>query len=263
MRELTLEVIQRVIFGSRDPELRDALRAALDMTGSTPNLIAMSLVQRDIGPYKRFLTATRRIDKLVYDRIDKAGEGDAIVDLLKNSGATREELRDQLVTLLAAGHETTATALAWALERLARHPFPLDDDDHIDAFVKEVLRTRPVLSITARKTLQAYKLGPHTLPAGVYVAPCLYLAHRRQGTAFRPERFLESNPEPFTYIPFGGGNRRCLGAAFAALEMREVLRAVGARFALRPTRRQGERMRRRSVTLAPARGAEVIPDALA
>ena len=125
MRALTLEVIQRVIFGSRDPELRDALRAALDMTGSTANLIAMSLVQRDVGPYKRFLTATRRIDELVYDRIDKAGDGDAIVDLLKNSGATREELRDQLVTLLAAGHETTATALAWALERLARHPFPL------------------------------------------------------------------------------------------------------------------------------------------
>ncbi len=263
MRALTLEVIQRVIFGSRDPELRDALRAALDMTGSTANLIAMSLVQRDIGPYKRFLTATRRIDQLVYDRIDRAGDGDAIVDLLKNSGATREELRDQLVTLLAAGHETTATALAWALERLARHPFPLTDDDHIDAFVKEVLRTRPVLSITARKTLQPYELAGHTLPEGVYVAPCLYLAHRRQGTTFRPERFLEANPDPFTYIPFGGGNRRCLGAAFAALEMREVLRAVGARFALRPTRLEGERMRRRSVTLAPARGAEVLANALA
>ena len=263
MRTLTLEVIQRVIFGSRDPELRDALRAALDMTGSTANLIAMSLVQRNVGPYKRFLTATRRIDELVYDRIDKAGHGDAIVDLLKQSGATREELRDQLVTLLAAGHETTATALAWALERLARHPFGLTEDDHIDAFVKEVLRTRPVLSITARKTLQPYKLGPHTLPQGVYVAPCLYLAHRRHGTSFRPERFLESNPDPFTYIPFGGGNRRCLGAAFAALEMREVLRAVGARFALRPTRTEGERMRRRSVTLAPARGAELIADALA
>jgi len=263
MRALTLEVIQRVIFGSRDPELRDALRAALDMTGSTANLIAMSLVQRNVGPYKRFLTATRRIDELVYDRIDRAGHGDAIVDLLKQSGATREELRDQLVTLLAAGHETTATALAWALERLARHPFPLADDEHIDAFVKEVLRTRPVLSITARKTLQPYKLGPHTLPEGIYVAPCLYLAHRRHGTSFRPERFLEHNPDPFTYIPFGGGNRRCLGAAFAALEMREVLRAVGARFALRPTRTEGERMRRRSVTLAPARGAEVIADALA
>jgi cytochrome P450 len=263
MRALTLEVIQRVIFGSRDAELRDALRTALDMTSSTANLIAMSLVRKDIGPYGRFLAATRRIDELVYDRIDRAGDGEAIVDVLKRSEATREELRDQLVTLLAAGHETTATAIAWALERLVRHPFPLDTDEHLEAFVKETLRTRPVLSITARKTLQPYELQGHTIPAGVYVAPCLYLAHRRQGTAFDPTRFLDGQPEPFSFIPFGGGNRRCLGAAFAGLEMREVLRAVAARFTLRPTRAQGERMRRRSVTLAPARGAEIIPDPLA
>jgi cytochrome P450 len=260
MRALTLEVIQRVIFGSRDPELRDALREALDLTGSTPRLIAMSLVQRDIGPYARFLRAVEKIDELVYDRIDRAGGGDAIVDMLKQSGATREELRDQLVTLLAAGHETTATALAWAVERLARHPHPLETDEQIDAFVKEVLRTRPVLTITARKTLQPYRLKDYELPVGVYVAPCLYLAHRRAGTAFDPER---PAPEPFTFIPFGGGNRRCLGAAFATLEMREVLRAVAQRFALRPTRASGERMRRRSITLAPARGAEIIPDPLA
>jgi len=263
MRALTLEVIQRVIFGSRDPELRDALREALDLTGSTGNLIAMSLVQKDIGPYKRFLQATSRIDELVYDRIDRAGQGTAIIDLLKHSGATRAELRDQLVTLLAAGHETTATALAWALERLARHPFPLNNNEHLDAFIKEVLRTRPVLSITARKTLQPYTLGDYTLPAGVYVAPCLYLAHRKSGSTFDPTRFLDGAPEPFSYVPFGGGNRRCLGAAFATLEMREVLRAVAQRFALRPTARAGERMRRRSVTLAPARGAEIVPDALA
>jgi cytochrome P450 len=103
----------------------------------------------------------------------------------------------------------------------------------------------------------------HTIPAGVYVAPCLYLAHRRHGTSFAPERFLNGSLEPFSYVPFGGGNRRCLGAAFATLEMREVLRATASRFALRPTRAQGERMRRRSVTLAPARGAEIIPDPLA
>jgi cytochrome P450 len=286
MRALTLEVIQRVIFGSRDPELRDALRVALDLTASTGNLVAMSLVQRDLGrrsPYGRFLRAVERIDALVYarvdaacaeaataradgaDRADRAAGEDrgSILDLLVASGATRAELRDQLVTLLAAGHETTATALAWALERLARHPFPLDTDAHVDAFVKEVLRTRPVLTITARKTLRPYPLGEYVLPAGVYVAPCLYLAHRRHGTSFRPERFLDATPDPFTYLPFGGGNRRCLGAAFAALEMREVLKAVGARFAIRPVRAQGERMRRRSVTLAPARGAEIIPDALA
>jgi cytochrome P450 len=233
MQELTLEIIQRVIFGSRDEELKAALRAALDLTGSTSNLIAMSLVQRDIGPYGRFLEAIRRIDELVYRRIDEPSDGDSILDLLRDSGATREELRDQLVTLLAAGHETTATALAWCLERLARHPTDLREDP--DPFIEEVLRTRPVLSITARKTLQPYALHGFTLPAGVYVTPCIYLANRRG----RP-------------IPWGGGTRRCVGAAFAMLEMREVLRAVSARFALRPTRAQGERMRRRSITLAPA-----------
>jgi len=251
MQAITLEVIQRVIFGSRDPELRDALRAALDMTGSTWRLISMSLVKA--GPYTSFMRAVSRIDELVYDRIDRAGGGDAIVDMLTG---TREQRRDQLVTLLAAGHETTATALAWALERLARHPTERDTDQRIDAFNKEVLRTRPVLSITARKVLQPYRLGDYTLQPGAYVAPCIYLAHRRAGTEFRPGR---ADAEPFTFIPFGGGVRRCLGAAFATLEMREVLRAVAARFSLRPEREEGERMRRRSVTLAPARGASIIP----
>lgn len=244
MQELTLEIIQRVIFGSCDDALRDALRAALDLTGSTTNLIAMSLVQKPIGPYGRFLKAIERIDELVYARIDQPGDGDSILDLLRDSGATREELRDQLVTLLAAGHETTATALAWCLERLARHPVDLREDP--DPFIDEVLRTRPVLSITARKTLQPYELGGHTLPAGVYVAPCIYLANRRG-----------------RFIPWGGGTRRCVGAAFAQLELREVLRAVSTRFVLRPTRAEGERMRRRSITLAPARGAEIIANPLA
>jgi cytochrome P450 len=240
MQAITLEVIQHTIFGSRDPELKQALRHALDMTGSTPNLIAMAL----FGPHRRFKNAVRRIDELIYARIDEAGGGDSILDMLKASGATREELRDQLVTLLAAGHETTATALAWACERLARHPTALDTDQQIDAFVREVLRTRPVLSITARKTLQPYTLAGHTVPEGVYVAACLYLAHRR---------------DPPVYVPFGGGTRRCLGAAFATLEMREVIRAVNQRFLIWPDRREGERMRRRSVVLAPSRQGSIVP----
>jgi cytochrome P450 len=284
MQRLTLEVIQRVVFGSRDEELRDALRAALDMTNSTPKLIAMSLT----GPTPAFKRAVSRVDELVYARIARAraamtaGNGAAahgpaangsgsILDLLVATEASDSELRDQLVTLLAAGHETTATALAWALERLSRHPEALAkcrDDAYLDATVKEVLRVRPVLSITSRKTLQPWTVGAYTLPGGTYISPCLYLAHRRpelwpDPTSFRPERFLDGAPEPYSWVPFGGGTRRCLGASFATLEMREVLRAVASRFTLTPDRVQGERMRRRSVTLAPARGGVVIPNPLA
>ena len=138
---------------------------------------------------------------------------------------TREEKRDQLVTLLAAGHETTATALAWALERLARHPTELDTDEQIDAFVREVLRTRPVLSITARRVLQPYTLGEYTLPPGVYVAPCIYLAHRRTDT----------------FIPFGGGVRRCVGAV-----VRHARDARGAACRRRPVHARARAGRRRA-----------------
>ena len=136
MQALTLEVIQRVIFGSRDPELRDALRAALDMTGSTTRLIAMSLVQRELGGPVRPLPRRGRAHRRAALRAHRRRRRRRLDPRpLMASGATREELRDQLVTLLAAGHETTATALAWALERLARHPQPRParDDAHLDA----------------------------------------------------------------------------------------------------------------------------------
>ncbi len=196
------------------------------------------------------------------EAVDRLPVGDPLARETEVGPLARGELRDQLVTLLAAGHETTATALAWAFERLARHPeTDLSDDAHIDAAVKEVLRTRPVLSITARKTLRPYTVDGCTLPEGVYVGACIYLAHRRAGTAFDPRRFLPGGgaPEPHTFVPFGGGTRRCLGAAFAQLEMREVLRAVSQRFTLEPASPRPERMRRRGVTLSPSRGGSIIP----
>jgi cytochrome P450 family 135 len=128
---------------------------------------------------------------------------------------------------------------------------------------------RPVLSIVGRKAVAPFEVGGWTLPAGVHVTPCIYLAHRRtdvwgeDASAFRPERFLDGAPAPYTFIPFGGGTRRCLGAAFATLEMKEVLRAVAERYALRPDRAEGERVRRRAITLTPARGGYVVPEALA
>jgi cytochrome P450 len=275
MQTLTLEVILRVVFGCGDPELRDAFRRTLDMTTSLPRLVAMSLVRNERGPWGSFMRAIRRLDALIAQRIEDVPDNGSVLALLRaarhedGTPPSRRELRDQLVTLLAAGHETTAGALAWALERLARHPEVLarvrdGDEEYLDAVVKEVLRTRPVLSIVPRKVVTTFDVDGWTLPAGVHVTPCIYLAHRRpdlweEPTAFRPERFLDGAPEPYAFIPFGGGVRRCIGAAFATLEMREVLRAVAARFDLRPDRPEGERMRRRTITLAPARGGYVLP----
>jgi cytochrome P450 len=277
MQALTLEAILRVVFGAGDPELRDAIRRTLDMTTSMPRLVAMSLVQRPVGPWRTFMRAVKHLDAVIYERIDAKVDDGSVLAVLREarhedgSPPTREEIRDQLVTLLAAGHETTAGALGWALERLARHPAVLarvraGDDAYLDAVIKEVLRVRPVLSIVARKTLAPFEVGGWTLPPGIHVTPCIYLTHRRPDlwedpTAFRPERFLNGAPEPYAFIPFGGGTRRCLGAAFATLEMREVLKAVAARFELTPDRPEAERMRRRSITLTPARGGYVVPHA--
>jgi cytochrome P450 len=282
MQALTLDVIARVVLGAGDdPGLRTLIRRTLDMTGSLPRLTAMAFVRRPLGgitPFAAFVRAVRRVDERLGRLIEGPVDPGSVLAQLREarhedgSPPTSRELRDQLVTLLAAGHETTATALAWALERLARHPHVLsrvrDDDEYLDATVKEVLRVRPVLSVTSRRTLEPFELHGYTLPRGVYVSACLYLAHRRgelwdDPTAFRPERFLDGAPEPYSWVPFGGGTRRCLGAAFATLEMREVLRAVANRFTLAPVRPQGEKMRRRSVTLAPAHGGHIIPDALA
>jgi cytochrome P450 family 135 len=274
MQALTLEVILRVVFGSGDPALRDAIRRTLDLTTSLPRLWAMGVLgPREFGPWRTFRRAVRDLDALIHERIDAGADDGSVLAVLRAAQPTRDQLRDQLVTLLAAGHETTAGSLAWALERLARHPDVLarvreDDDGYTDAVVKEVLRSRPVLAIAPRQVVTSFEVGGWTLPAGAHVTPCIYLTHRRpelwgDPTAFRPERFLDGAPPPYAFIPFGGGTRRCLGAAFATLEMREVLRAVAARFTLRPARPGGERMRRRSITMTPAHGGHVVPEALA
>jgi cytochrome P450 len=270
MQALTLEVMLRVVLGAPDPALRHAIRAALDMSQSLPRLVALSLSPRGTSPWRPFERAVAEVDArlraLIRARSQSPGAG-TVLDELIAAGASEDELRDQVVTLLAAGHETTAGALAWACERLARHPEAQararEDDAYLAATVKEVLRTRPVLSITPRKTLVPFDVPGWTLPPGVHVTPCLYLAHRRpelwdEPVAFTPERFLDGAPEPLAWLPFGGGTRRCAGAAFATMELDEVLRAICARRALRPDRPEGERMVRRGVTLSPSRGGRVI-----
>ena len=181
---------------------------------------------------------------------------------------TDEEVRDELVTLLVAGHETTATGLAWAFERLVRHPAAMErarsgDDDYLDAVVKETLRVRPIVADVIRKLTRDAEVQGWPLTKGTLVAPAIGLVQRSAAywpdpLAFRPERFLDGSPQPYTWIPFGGGVRRCIGAALAELEMKIVLKTVLERVELAPARTAAEKMRVRHVTLVPARGAEVV-----
>jgi cytochrome P450 len=200
---------------------------------------------------------------------------------------TDEELRDELVTLLLAGHETTATSVAWAIERLVRHPEKLarlvaeidagaeqGGERYANAVVNETLRVRPVVPVVARVLTQEFQLAGYRLPAGTRVMPSIYLTNRNprvydRPEEFRPERFLDSAPDTFAWIPFGGGIRRCIGASFAQLEMKLMLRTMLSELEPslpdgrwpslgRSSRGGGEWIRRRAITLVPARGARVV-----
>jgi cytochrome P450 len=284
MKHLTLETILRIVFGARGEQesapLRDAVHGTLDTVRSMPRMLAMSLVQRDLGPrspWGRFRLAVERFDALLLDVVARRRAEPGGVSMLSQLLEQRDEdgnppsdrqLRDQLVALLAAGHDTSAASLAWAFERLARHPAVharLGDGDpaYLDAVVKEVLRVRPALTIAPRRLLEPVLIAGHALPAGVHVAACLWLALRRedlwpQASAFRPERWLEGPPpNPMSWIPFGGGVRRCAGAPFAEMEMREVLSAA-ANLTIRPVRPEPERARRSALVVTPHRGGEVV-----
>jgi cytochrome P450 family 135 len=284
MKRLTLDTILRVVFGARSEreqtDLREAVHGTLDSVRSMPRMLAMSLVQRDLGPrspWGRFRLAVERFDALLFEVVARRraeASGDSMLALLLDqrdedgNPPTDRHLRDQLVALLAAGHDTSAASLAWAFERLARHPAVhtrLGDGDpaYLDAVVKEVLRVRPALTIAPRRLLEPVRIAGRTLPAGIHVAACLWLALRRedlwpQAAAFRPERWLEgAQPDPMAWIPFGGGARRCAGAPFAQMEMREVLR-VAADLSIRPVRPEPERARRSALVVTPHRGGEVL-----
>jgi cytochrome P450 family 135 len=284
MKHLTLETILRIVFGARGERefapLRDAVHGTLDAVRSMPRMLAMSLVQRDLGPrspWGRFRLAVERFDSLLLDvverqRAEPIGEPMVTPPLEQRDQdgdpPTDRHLRDQLVALLAAGHDTSAASLAWAFERLARHPavharLGEDDPAYLDAVVKEVLRVRPALTIAPRRLVEPVRIAGWTLPAGVHVAACLWLALRREdlwdrASAFRPERWLEGPPpNPMSWIPFGGGVRRCAGAPFAEMEMREVLR-VAAGLTICPVRPEPERARRSALVVTPHRGGEVL-----
>ena len=283
MKRLTLETILRIVFGVRGEreaaELRDAVHGTLDTVRSMPRMLAMSLVQHDLGPrspWGRFRLAVERFDRLLLDvvarRRAEPGTDSMLAVLLEQrdeagNPPTDRHLRDQLVALLAAGHDTSAASLSWAFERLARHPdvqarMREGDPAYLDAVVKEVLRVRPALTIAPRRLLEPVTIAGRALPAGIHVAACLWLAMRREdlwpaASAFKPERWLDGEgPSQASWIPFGGGVRRCAGAPFAEMEMREVLRAA-AELEIRPVRPEPERARRSALVVTPHRGGEV------
>ncbi len=274
LQALTLDVILRLVLGVRDAPLAAEIRSTLAAASSLPRLAAMGLVPRDSGPrspWGAFRARLRGVEASLRAVVAERREhpGDDVLSGLIAAGCDDDELRDHLVTLLAAGHETTAGALAWAVERLARAPdvaasLRAGDDELLEGVVRETLRLRPVLTVAPRKLVAPLDLGARVLPAGVHVAPCIYLVHRRgdlypEPLAWRPERWRGvAAPDGAAWIPFGGGVRRCVGAAFALMEMREVLRVLIARLVLAPERPAPERMRRRGVTLHPGRGARVV-----
>jgi cytochrome P450 family 135 len=294
MQAITLEIILRVVFGIDERRRLDRMRAAivrlLDIATSPAALVPQ--LRRDLGRYsigRRLFDALAAVDSALFDEIaarrhvDDLEEREDILSLLvqarddEGRPMTDRELRDELITLLVAGHETTATALAWACERIVRTPGTLDrlldearagETAYADAVVAETLRLRQPIPVVARKTTQAYELMGYDIPPGTVIAPCVYLIHRRADIypdpyAFRPERFLERPPETYTWLPFGGGIRRCIGARFATFEMRVVLQAIVERLRLEAHDPQPEPVGRRAIVLAPARGGRVVTTARA
>ena len=286
MQAITLEVILRAVFGVRDGRRMDLFRARIPRLAATTSVLDwLPFMNRDLGglsPAARFRRARAEVDELLYAEIAErrasgdAGERDDVLSLLlrarheDGSPMSDVELRDELMTLLTAGHETTATGLSWAFERLLRTPRvlarvmeSLDDDAYLDAVVKETLRVRPVIVDVARKLTRDVTLRGYTLPAGTLVLPAIAAIHARpdlypQPQEFRPERFLDGKAEAYTWIPFGGGVRRCIGAAFAQVEMRTVLREVLRRVRLAAPSQRPERMRVQHVTVVPARDCRVV-----
>jgi cytochrome P450 family 135 len=289
IQALTLEVILRAVFGLSEGRRRDQLRAEIvQMLSRATNFVGQVAFLMGVGPPRARAAATGRllrgVDRLLYAEIaerrraeDLDQRGDVLSTLLQarhedGQPMSDVEIRDELMTLLLAGHETTATALAWAVERLVRHPdaqtrltneIRTGETQFRDAVVKETLRLRPVIPAVARRLTAPMTLGGVRLPAGVTVAPSVYLMHRRPDiypdpTRFQPERFLDQRAGTYTWIPFGGGVRRCLGAAFAEYEMRVVLGELFDTCTVRPINERPEPDRRRGLAQAPGRRTTVI-----
>jgi cytochrome P450 len=289
MQAITLEIILETVFGvhggERMGQLRDALRDFLDLTTNPRVLLPVLMVgPKRVNHIPAFRRRVGRVDELIGREIterraaEDLAERDDILSMLvaarheDGSPMSDAEIRDELLTLLVAGHETTATALSWAMERLVRHPEKLErlrdeveagEEAYLTATIQETLRLRPVIVVVVRKLTEPVELGGYELPAGARVTPCIHLIHRDpaiypEPERFLPERFLDNPPGTYTWIPFGGGVRRCLGAAFAQFEMSVVLRELVRRREIAPATQASERPYRRAITETPRHDAEVV-----
>jgi cytochrome P450 len=293
MQSLTLRVIMRAVFGyepgPEQDELTTRLRAMIEPIARPRGILVLSLLTAGrLGPdragAKRFEQNRDAVDRLLFAEIakrrsdpDLEQRDDVFSALLlaqDESGEhlTDKEVRDELVTLLLAGHETTATGLAWTFDLLLHNPGihkrALEGDDaYLDAVVKESLRIRPVIPGVGRVVKrEPFRLNGYEIPPGIEINPSIRMIHRSEqlypdASTFRPERFLGPDaPDTYTWIPFGGGTRRCLGASFALMEMRVVIRRVLERAALRAADPDLDKVQFRGITLAPRNGVRVIQD---
>jgi len=290
MQAVTLEVILSAVFGVTDSERRAQLQERLPLLLGDTSSVGLQLrfmLSRRFSrgdPMARLNEVVRQVDEPLLEEIaarrndPDLQQREDILSLLMTARMedgnpiSDRELRDQLVTLLLAGHETTATALAWTFDLLLRHPHTLrrltaevdagEEDAYLRAVISESLRLRPVVPLAGRRLTADLDAGDLHLPAGTDVTPAIWLAHTRaqdypEPYAFRPERFLEDAPSTYSWIPFGGGVRRCLGASFAEFEMRVVLQTILQQRVLTPASTRAERVARRNVTFSPRNGTVV------
>ncbi|MGH7962509.1 MAG: cytochrome P450 [Candidatus Binatia bacterium] len=303
MQGITLDVILRTVFGIDEgadlARLRDRLTHLLSIAAAHP-LLQIPWLQIDLGPltaWRRLMQVSREVDHILFAEFARrratghAGRTDVLTMLLEARDETGQpmsdaELRDEMITLLLAGHETTATSLAWVFHRILQHPDVLEKLraelrqvigsgpvtpqhlaklEYLDATLKETQRLNPIIPLVGRRLQQPQRIGGRDLPAGAVAAPCIYLTHRRPDLwpdpeRFAPERFLAKRPSPYEFFPFGGGVRHCLGAAFATYEMKIVIAQVLSRVALHAAPGYTVRIVHRTVTFAPSEGMPVVLD---
>jgi cytochrome P450 len=289
MQAITLEVVMQAVFGPgenrRLSEIRERLVGLTDWLNDSRNLSRLAVFgPRAMVRSRSYRAAMGAVERAVMDEVHRRRQADweparpgivqMLVDARHEDGSPLSDgdLRDEMLTLLSDG--PTSTSLAWAFERLLRNPETLQkarddvldgDGSYLDAAVKETLRMRPPVPVVVRRLLEPMRLGGHDLPAGTTVAPCIHLIHRNEKyyprpRRFRPERFLEQPPGTYTWIPFGGGVRRCLAASYAEMEMKRVLRTVLGSVELRPAGGRSERVKKSSISFSPDQSGLVIAE---